>query len=103
MSRIKDRRRWPRLPLAIPVFVRGACVKGKEFLEFGTILNISAGGVLFATRKSLQEGSRISLEIPTAFPGKEVAGHAKRKFRARIVRTNGRDQWYRCAARFYSP
>jgi len=41
-----ERRSWPRLPLAIPVFVRSRDEKGKEFLEFATALNVSAGGAL---------------------------------------------------------
>ena len=41
-----ERRKWARLPLAIPVFVRSRDRKGKEFLEFATALNVSAGGML---------------------------------------------------------
>ena len=47
-----ERRKWTRLPLAIPVFVRSRDEKGKEFLEFATALNISAGGALVAVRRS---------------------------------------------------
>ena len=45
-----ERRKWTRLPLAIPVFVRSRDGKGKEFLEFATALNVSAGGMLVAIR-----------------------------------------------------
>src|SRR5713101_5237186 len=47
----KERRHWARLSLAIPVFVRGINGQGREFLEFSTLLNESAGGVLLAMRK----------------------------------------------------
>lgn len=103
MPPLGERRRWPRLPLAIPVFVSGPDEKGKEFLEFSTILNVSAGGVLFVTRRHLQHGSRVLLEIPTAFPEWERASQARRKFQARIVRTNRQDKWYWCAAHFLFP
>jgi c-di-GMP-binding flagellar brake protein YcgR len=61
-----ERRRWPRLPLAIPVFVRSHAEADKEFLEFATALNVSAGGMLVAVRRSIPSAAQISLEIPSA-------------------------------------
>ena len=101
-AEMEERRKSPRLALAIPVFVRGADPKGNEFLDLGSILNVSADGALFAVHRHLQHGSRISLEIPAAFPHEKLGSHAKRKFRARIVRANGRKHFFRYAARFYS-
>ncbi|HMK28887.1 MAG TPA: PilZ domain-containing protein, partial [Terriglobales bacterium] len=62
----KERRKWTRLPLAIPVFVRSRDEKGKDFLEFATALNISAGGALVAVRRALPRTARVLLEIPSA-------------------------------------
>ena len=98
---MEERRKSPRLALAIPVFVRGADPNGNEFLDLGSILNVSAGGALFAVHRHLQQSSRISLEIPAAFPHEKLGSHAKRKFRARIVRANGRNHFFRYGARFY--
>ena len=61
-----ERRRWPRLPLAIPVFVRSQAESDKEFLEFATALNVSAGGMLLAVRRSIPSAAQVSLEIPSA-------------------------------------
>lgn len=61
-----ERRRSERLPLGIPVFVRGIDERGKEFQEFTTAFNISAGGALIATRRYLPDSAVISLEIPAA-------------------------------------
>ena len=61
-----ERRKWARLPLAIPVFVRSRDGKGKEFLEFATALNVSAGGMLVAIRRVLPAVAQIQLEIPSA-------------------------------------
>jgi hypothetical protein len=61
-----ERRRWPRLPLAIPVFVRSRAEANKEFLEFATALNVSAGGMLVAVRRSIPSSAQVSLEIPSA-------------------------------------
>ena len=60
-----ERRRWARLPLAIPVFVRSRDKNGKELLEFATALNISATGALVAVRRSLPLSSQVLLEIPS--------------------------------------
>ena len=60
-----ERRKWERLPLAIPVFVRSSDDTGKEFLEFATAWNISAGGALVAVKRSLRLSSQVLLEIPS--------------------------------------
>jgi hypothetical protein len=61
-----ERRRWPRLPLAIPVFVRTSDENGKDLLEFATALNVSAGGALVAVRRALPLTALVMLEIPSA-------------------------------------
>ena len=62
----EERRKWPRLPLAIPVFVRTSDENGKDLLEFATALNVSAGGALVAIRRALPLSSLVLLEIPSA-------------------------------------
>ena len=47
------RRKWDRLPISIPFFMRGNKESGEEFLEFATALNFSAGGALLASRITL--------------------------------------------------
>jgi hypothetical protein len=83
-----ERRRWPRLPLAIPVFVRSRAADDKEFLEFATALNVSAGGMLLAVRRSIPSSSQVSLEIPSA-PLAAMAALPKvaRNLRAKVLRT----------------
>jgi PilZ domain len=60
-----ESRRWPRLPVAIPVFVRGADKTGKPFLEFTSLLNIGAGGALLVVHQSFPRSSRMVVEIPS--------------------------------------
>jgi c-di-GMP-binding flagellar brake protein YcgR len=83
-----ERRKWTRLPLAIPVFVRSRDEKGKEFLEFATALNVSAGGMLVAVRRILPISAQIELEIPSA-PVAAVAllPRTSRNLRAKALRT----------------
>ncbi len=61
-----EERKWARLHLAIPVFVRSRDGSEEDCLEFATALNISPGGALVAVRRSLPHSAVVSLEIPSA-------------------------------------
>jgi hypothetical protein len=96
-----ERRRFERIPLAIPVFVRGQDPEGKEFLEFATSLNISAGGALLATRRHLPKLTTISLEIPSApLPRLALLPKIVRRLKARLVRSSLLDGCHLWAVRF---
>jgi len=92
-----ERRKNERVPLAVPVFVRGKDAEGKEFLEFATTLNISGGGALLATRRLLPRVTTIALEVPSApMPRTRVLPRAVRRLRARLLRVtvvNGYQLW----------
>lgn len=98
-----ERRRWSRLPLAIPVFVKGR-VGQKEFLEFATALNVSAGGMLVAVRHSLPPEQEISLEIPSA-PLVALASlpKAARTLRATVLRMAHVEAYNLVGLRFAQP
>ncbi|PYX75239.1 MAG: hypothetical protein DMG72_07875 [Acidobacteria bacterium] len=99
-----ERRHWARLPLAIPVFVRGVNAQGREFLEFSTLLNESAGGVLLAIRKPLRRWSRVSLEIPSAPLLKNVTlPRTVRRLGARVLRITYVEGWNLCGLQFLRP
>jgi len=99
-----ERRKWPRLPLAIPIFVRSRDDDGKESLEFATALNISAGGTLVAVRRSLPLSAQVLLEIPSA---PLVSGNsfpkAARVLRARTVRVTHVDGYHLLGLKFSQP
>jgi len=83
----RERRQSHRLPLAIPIFVRGVDERGKQFLEFTTTLNISGTGVLVAMRRSLPLASQVVLEIPAApLPKVAAAPQFVRSLDAKLVR-----------------
>jgi hypothetical protein len=90
--------------LAIPVFVRSRDDKGKEFLEFATALNISAGGALVAVRRSLPKAAQVLLEIPSS-PLAATAGlpKAARTLRARAVRVNHSEGYHLLGLKFSRP
>ena len=97
-------RKWPRLPLAIPIFVRSRDEDGKELLEFATALNISAGGALVAVRRSLPLSAQVLLEIPSA---PLISGNsfpkASRILRARTVRVTHVDGYHLLGLKFSHP
>jgi hypothetical protein len=101
---VAERRRWPRLPLSIPVFVRGRLEQYKEFLEFATVLNVSAGGMLIAIRQSLPALEEVSLEIPSAplsaldgFPG------TTRTLRGKVLRSKRAEAYSLIGLKFTRP
>src|ERR1035438_4492518 len=99
-----ERRKWPRLPLAIPVFVRSRDGKGKEFLEFATALNVSAGGMLVAIRRVFPAIAQIRLEIPSApVAAMALLPRASRTLRAKALRTTPADGYYLLGLKFARP
>jgi len=96
-----ERRKWPRLAIAIPVFVRSRDEKGKELLEFATALNISAGGALVAVRRSLPLSAQVLLEIPSApLAATNSLPKAARNLRARTLRVTHTDGYHLVGLKF---
>lgn len=99
-----ERRKWSRLPLAIPVFVRSRDENGKDFLEFATAINICAGGALVAMRRPLPLLAQVSLEIPSA-PSPATFGRPKtsRILRARTLRVTYAEGYHLVGLKFSRP
>ncbi len=103
-NRGTERRKWARLPLAIPVFVRGRDAKGKEFLEFATALNVSAGGMLIAIRRVLPPIAQLRLEIPSApITAMAPLPQAARTLHAKTLRTSSSEGYYLLGIKFSRP
>lgn len=99
-----ERRKWARLPLAIPVFVRSRDDKGKEFLEFATSLNVSAGGMLVAIRRVIPAIAQIRLEIPSApVAAMALLPRAQRTLSAKTLRTTPAQGYYLLGLKFSRP
>jgi hypothetical protein len=100
----QERRKWPRLPLAIPIFVRSRDDKGKDVLEFATAMNVSAGGLLVAVRRSLPDSTQVMLEIPTAPSlAANVRSQATRNLKARTVRVIHAEGYHLIGLKFARP
>lgn len=100
----KNVRKWSRLHLAIPVFVRTQDENQEDLLEFATAINISAGGALIATRRSLPKTTPLSLEIPSP-PIGDIDGLAKvpRVIRAKAVWVSHLDDYHLMGLKFARP
>ncbi|MBO0912110.1 MAG: PilZ domain-containing protein [Acidobacteria bacterium] len=99
-----ERRGWTRLPLHIPLFVRSRDRNGKDFLEFATALNVSAGGALVAVHGAVRPLAQVSLEIPSApLPSAVTVRKNARNLRARVVRVTHGEGFNLIGVRFLQP
>ncbi len=99
-----ERREWTRLPLAIPVFVRSRDQSGKDFLEFATALNVSAGGALVAVHRALRPAAQVSLEIPSApLAASAAVAKSAKNIRAKIVRVTHAEGYHLVGLKFHHP
>jgi len=57
-----------RIPLQVPVFLRGADASGAEFIELTKTVNISATGACIATSRALKLDQVVHLTIPAPSP-----------------------------------
>lgn len=98
-----ERRRWERLPISIPFFMRGSEENGKEFLDFATALNLSAGGTLLASRRSLDLGSQVKLEIPVSLVNKAQLPRSVSLLHAKVLRCMADRQYFLMGLEFQPP
>ena len=102
-TNVAERRDWERLPISIPFFVRGKKGNGEEFLEFATALNLSAGGVLLATRRYLELGTELSLEVPVALVNKAQLPRSVSLLHATVLRCTPDRQYFLLGMQFDEP
>ncbi len=101
-----ERRKYERLPLAVPVFVRGIDPNGRQFVDFATALDISVGGALVAIHRFLPKGSKILLEIPSAPVASStptVPRSTRQRFYAKTVRVTDGEQVKLMGLQFNKP
>ena len=73
-------------------------------MDFTTVLDVSGGGAMLATRRNLSRAARLTLEIPSAPLNEKAAGTLSvRTLRAKIVRVTSSDRCQLCALEFIRP
>jgi PilZ domain len=96
-----ERRKWERLPLAIPVFVRSKDGNDRDLLEFATALNVSAGGALVVVRRALPLSAQVLLEIPSApLVSTTTLPRSSRNLQAKTVWTTYKDGYQLSGVKF---
>jgi hypothetical protein len=98
-----ERRQWDRLPISVPFFMRGKKSSGEEFLDFATALNVSAGGALLATRRYLDPGTNLKLEIPVSLVNKAQLPRSISLLRATVLRCTADRQYFLLGLEFSPP
>jgi hypothetical protein len=63
-SLYEERRRFPRIHLQVPLFIRGKDAQGQQFLELAKALDISGLGALITCPKPVALNDFITLTIP---------------------------------------
>lgn len=103
----KNLRKWARLQLSIPVFVRTQDENSgnhADSLEFATAINISAGGALVAVRRSLPRLTPVLLEIPSARVGPSDCGfNSPRVIKAKTVWVSHLNDYHLMGLKFARP
>ena len=66
-----ERRRERRVPVHLPILVRGTDRAGERFEERTSSVNLCRGGAAFATRYALDLGERLQINIPVPAAGGE--------------------------------
>lgn len=59
-----ERRRFQRISLQVPLFIRGKDAYGEQFVDLGKTLDISALGALVASPRPLAINDIVTLTIP---------------------------------------
>ena len=60
----EERRRFQRIHLQVPLFIRGKDTHGQQFLELAKALDISGLGALITSPRALAIGDYITLTVP---------------------------------------
>jgi hypothetical protein len=100
----EERRRSERLPVGVPVFVRGLDEKQQPFVEFTTAWNISSHGALVATKRFLPLSTPVVLHVPSApLPPKTLAAAHAQALNATPVYVKKNELMYLTGLEFSKP
>jgi hypothetical protein len=61
---VDERRRFPRIHLQVPLFIRGKDAHGEQFVELAKTLDISAIGAFITSPRPLPIAGTVTLTIP---------------------------------------
>ena len=83
----RDQRGYYRLPIRVPVFIKGIDVYGEEFFELTHTINVSASGACFLCQREVSQSADLYISIPAPVDTNESNGEQYEfKFPAKVVR-----------------
>ena len=99
-----EQRAWDRVPMCVPMFVRGVDERGRSFLDLATAVNVGIGGALVAVRRHAAVEAKITLELPVSpiAEFEELTGTA-RLMSGEIIRVDTSSRFHLWAVRFDQP
>ena len=87
MTSNDDRRAYYRLPIRVPIFVKGKDKYGNEYFELTHTVDVSASGACFLSKRSLETAADLLISIPAPVDvNSNMSENYDFKFPARIVR-----------------
>ena len=84
---VPERRQYYRLPIRVPIFIKGVDKNGDEFVELTHTINVSASGACLVTRRDLAQSADLLVSIPA--PVSSDAGSPQEqdfRFPAKVIR-----------------
>jgi PilZ domain-containing protein len=101
---ITERRRFPRIRLQVPLFIRGTDGDGLEFLELAKTVDISCHGARLLSNRPLQPNEIISITVPAPLPRSSEFGECGTPpFSAKVRRLEFNEDVGMAAVEFLKP
>ncbi|HEV2287796.1 MAG TPA: PilZ domain-containing protein [Candidatus Acidoferrales bacterium] len=99
-----ERRKFQRIRLQVPLFIRGTDGGGSNFLELAKTLDISSLGARLISPRPLRHGDIISLTIPAPLPASaELGVLGTPPIQARVRRLESSGEMELAAVEFLKP
>lgn len=99
-----ERRKFQRIRLQVPLFIRGTDGRGVDFLELAKTLDISGLGARLISPRSLRHDDIISLTIPAPLPAAVGLGESGTPpIQARVRRLESSGEVELAAVEFLKP
>jgi c-di-GMP-binding flagellar brake protein YcgR len=84
---VSERREYYRLPIRVPIFIKGIDKNGDEFVELTHTINVSATGACLITKRDLAYSADLLVSIPAPV-NSDVGSPQDQDFRfpAKVIR-----------------
>ena len=82
-----ERRGYYRLPIRVPIFIKGTDIYGQDFYELTHTVDVSASGACFLSQRELAESVDLLVSIPAPVETREaIREDYEFKFPAAVIR-----------------